>query len=146
MATDRSGAGAPGTGHRVSRRRFLQASAAGAGAALAAGTGLSVGASSAEADARAGAGDARSASVFHGPHQATVLDHPAPVTVFVAFDVMSTDRAGLTDLLRTLTERYRVAVLAYLEANAASLPAIVVRETRVKLATGTKSGRSRGVG
>ena len=48
-------------------------------------------------------------------------------------------------LLRTLTERHRGAVEAYLEAHAASLPAIAVRETRVKLATGTKSGRRRGV-
>jgi 3-methyladenine DNA glycosylase AlkD len=46
-------------------------------------------------------------------------------------------------LLRSMTARHAAAVAAYLEANAASLPAIAVRETRVKLATGTKSGRSR---
>jgi hypothetical protein len=34
-------------------------------------------------------------------------------------------------------------VAAYLDANAGSLPAIAARETRIKLATGTKSGRSR---
>jgi len=49
-------------------------------------------------------------------------------------------------LLRSLTLRHRSGVSAYLEANAASLPAIAVRETRVKLATGTKSGRSHRVG
>ncbi len=46
-------------------------------------------------------------------------------------------------LLRSMAGRHGPAVAAYLEANAASLPAIAVRETRVKLATGTKSGRSR---
>jgi 3-methyladenine DNA glycosylase AlkD len=46
-------------------------------------------------------------------------------------------------LLRSIAGRHGSAVAAYLEANAASLPAIAVRETRVKLATGTKSGRSR---
>lgn len=46
-------------------------------------------------------------------------------------------------LLRSMAIRHASAVAAYVEANAASLPAIAVRETRVKLATGTKSGRSR---
>ena len=45
-------------------------------------------------------------------------------------------------LLRALVDRHGPAVAAYLDANAASLPAIAVRETRTKLATGTKSGRS----
>jgi 3-methyladenine DNA glycosylase AlkD len=45
-------------------------------------------------------------------------------------------------LLRSMTTQHATAVSAYLEANAASLPAIAVRETRIKLATGTKSGRS----
>ncbi|HEY3796863.1 MAG TPA: DNA alkylation repair protein [Caulobacteraceae bacterium] len=49
-------------------------------------------------------------------------------------------------LLRSMAGQHGPAVAAYLEANAASLPAIAVRETRVKLATGTKSGRSRRVG
>ncbi|HTX51504.1 MAG TPA: DNA alkylation repair protein [Caulobacteraceae bacterium] len=44
-------------------------------------------------------------------------------------------------LLRSMTARHGLAVAAYLEANAASLPAIAVRETRAKLASGTKSGR-----
>ena len=46
-------------------------------------------------------------------------------------------------LLRSMAGRHGAAVAGYLDANAASLPAIAVRETRVKLATGTKSGRSR---
>jgi 3-methyladenine DNA glycosylase AlkD len=46
-------------------------------------------------------------------------------------------------LLRSMAIRHGAAVAAYLEANAASLPAIAVRETRTKLATGTKTGRAR---
>lgn len=46
-------------------------------------------------------------------------------------------------LLRNLAAQHPHAVAAYLEANRDSLPAIALRETRVKLATGTKSGRSR---
>jgi 3-methyladenine DNA glycosylase AlkD len=44
-------------------------------------------------------------------------------------------------LLRSLTEHHREAVAALLDARAATLPAVAVRETRTKLATGTKSGR-----
>lgn len=44
-------------------------------------------------------------------------------------------------LLRSMAQRHPAVVSAYVEANAAALPAIAVRETRVKLATGTKSGR-----
>jgi 3-methyladenine DNA glycosylase AlkD len=46
-------------------------------------------------------------------------------------------------LLRSMAARHGPAVATYLEASAASLPAIAVRETRTKLATGTKSGRTR---
>jgi 3-methyladenine DNA glycosylase AlkD len=46
-------------------------------------------------------------------------------------------------LLRSMAARHGPAVAAYLDAKAASLPAIAVRETRTKLRTGTKSGRSR---
>lgn len=44
-------------------------------------------------------------------------------------------------LLRSMTARHAVEVAAYLDANAATLPAIAVRETRTKLKSGTKSGR-----
>jgi 3-methyladenine DNA glycosylase AlkD len=44
-------------------------------------------------------------------------------------------------LLRSMTGRHGPSVSAYLDGNAASLPAIAVRETRTKLASGTKSGR-----
>jgi 3-methyladenine DNA glycosylase AlkD len=44
-------------------------------------------------------------------------------------------------LLRSMSARHGPAVAAYLDASAASLPAVVVRETWTKLRTGTKSGR-----
>jgi 3-methyladenine DNA glycosylase AlkD len=46
-------------------------------------------------------------------------------------------------LLRSLVTQHRDAVAAYLAANETTLPAIAVRETRTKLNTGTKSGRTR---
>jgi 3-methyladenine DNA glycosylase AlkD len=46
-------------------------------------------------------------------------------------------------LLRTMTGRHRAAVEEYLAREADVLPKIAVRETRIKLATGTKSGRGR---
>ncbi len=44
-------------------------------------------------------------------------------------------------LLRSMVGRHPDAVDRYLKDNAASLPKIAMRETRVKLETGTKSGR-----
>ena len=41
-------------------------------------------------------------------------------------------------LLRKGIKQHRDAIAAYVEANAGSLPAIAVRETRRKLATGKK--------
>lgn len=43
-------------------------------------------------------------------------------------------------LLRSLVRHHREAVEQYMSAHAATLPAIAVRETRMKLATGAKSG------
>ncbi len=44
---------------------------------------------------------------FHGLHQAGILTPPQPAATFVAFDVIAGDRAGLIELLQTLTERVR---------------------------------------
>jgi deferrochelatase/peroxidase EfeB len=44
---------------------------------------------------------------FHGVHQGSVLAAPRRVTAFTAFDVTAENRAELTDLLRTLTDRAR---------------------------------------
>jgi 3-methyladenine DNA glycosylase AlkD len=49
-------------------------------------------------------------------------------------------------LLREMCGRHGAAVAAFLGAEAGTLPAIALRETRVKLATGTKSGKRRGAG
>ncbi|MEU3986012.1 iron uptake transporter deferrochelatase/peroxidase subunit [Streptomyces sp. NPDC026672] len=82
----------------VGRRGFLR------GAALA-GAGLAAGGAAAPATA---ASDARPAvAPFHGAHQASVIAAPRRVTAFAALDVTADDRAGLTDLLRALTERAR---------------------------------------
>jgi 3-methyladenine DNA glycosylase AlkD len=46
-------------------------------------------------------------------------------------------------LLRSMATRHPATVARYLADNRSSLPAIAVRETTIKLATGTKSGRTR---
>jgi 3-methyladenine DNA glycosylase AlkD len=46
-------------------------------------------------------------------------------------------------LLRCLVTRHRAAVERCLAEQAITLPKVAIRETRVKLATGTKSGRGR---
>ncbi len=46
-------------------------------------------------------------------------------------------------LLRSMAVRHGEAVARYLDAEAATLPAVAIRETRTKLATGTKSGQRR---
>jgi deferrochelatase/peroxidase EfeB len=45
---------------------------------------------------------------FHGAHQAGITTPPQQHTVLVAFDAIAADRAELTDLLRTITERARL--------------------------------------
>lgn len=44
-------------------------------------------------------------------------------------------------LLRSMVQRHAPRVAGYLDGEAASLPAVAVRETRTKLRTGTKSGK-----
>ena len=46
-------------------------------------------------------------------------------------------------LLRAMTTQHREVVTRWLDANESTLPRIAVRETRIKLATGTKTGRRR---
>jgi deferrochelatase/peroxidase EfeB len=44
---------------------------------------------------------------FHGKYQAGILPKSSPATAVVSFDVTAANRAELTDLLRTITERTR---------------------------------------
>ncbi|MGW1005889.1 iron uptake transporter deferrochelatase/peroxidase subunit [Streptomyces sp. NPDC002520] len=87
----------------VGRRGFLRGAAL-AGAGLAAGGAAAPGAPSASADTPAGR---TSPAPFHGVHQRSAIATPRRVTVFAALDVTADNRSGLTDLLRTLTERAR---------------------------------------
>jgi len=66
----------------------------------------------------------------------------------VAIDRLTVERdilitKAVSWLLRSMITRHREAVEACLAEHGSSLPAIAIRETRTKLATGTKSGRSR---
>ncbi len=60
------------------------------------------------------------------------LKHERPVIITKA----------ISWLLRGLLNHHRDEVAAYLDREAASLPAIAVRETRAKLVTGRKSGKA----
>src|ERR1700761_8405211 len=87
----------------ISRRRFL-----GTGAVTGA-AGLVAAGSTADG---AAASAPQPATPFHGPHQAGVLDPPAPVAAVAAFDVIAADRAGLVDLFKTLTNESRILTTA----------------------------------
>lgn len=94
----------------VNRRAFLRGAATGVAATAVTGgllaAGAVVDASSAQAETTT-----QPAYPFHGTHQAGVLT-PGPAekqafTSYAAFDVTAAGRAGLTNLMRTLTERAR---------------------------------------
>ncbi|MFF8596891.1 iron uptake transporter deferrochelatase/peroxidase subunit [Streptomyces sp. NPDC015220] len=91
----------------MGRRRFLSGAAL-AGASLAGAAASGGPAAGDESGAGGGCGPAGPAlAPFHGPHQLSVLGAPRRSSAFVAFDVTAGDRAGLTELLRTLTARAR---------------------------------------
>ncbi|MEU0598591.1 iron uptake transporter deferrochelatase/peroxidase subunit [Streptomyces sp. NPDC006393] len=97
----------------VGRRRFLRGAAlAGAGLATGGGAASATGSVALPAPAAGGLGPgpvpaAPAVAAFHGPRQPSVLAAPRRSTAFVAFDVTADDRAELTELLRTLTDRAR---------------------------------------
>ena len=70
---------------------------------------------------------------------------------FLAIDALKDERdilitKAVSWLLRSMSGRHRAAVETYLSREADTLPKVAVRETQTKLATGTKSGRSRSPG
>ncbi|HEV2635094.1 MAG TPA: iron uptake transporter deferrochelatase/peroxidase subunit [Actinocrinis sp.] len=87
----------------VRRRSLLRAAGLGGAAVAAAGAGTGYLASRSIAAADA----APDGPAFHGAHQAAILRSPAPgtATILLGLDVTAADRAGLTTLLRTLTDR-----------------------------------------
>jgi deferrochelatase/peroxidase EfeB len=92
------------TGGRVPSRRAFLGGAVGAGLAAGAVAGTAAGVRAATGDS----GPAEAAAVpFHGPYQAGVLTPAQRHATFVSFDVVAADRAGLGDLLRTVTDRAR---------------------------------------
>ncbi|MFF5293076.1 iron uptake transporter deferrochelatase/peroxidase subunit [Paractinoplanes globisporus] len=83
-----------------SRRGFLRGLGAGA-------VGIASGAAVTAALERPGHAASAPSPVFHGLHQAGVVTPAQPHATHVALDVLATDRAGLEDLFRTITERAR---------------------------------------
>jgi deferrochelatase/peroxidase EfeB len=84
----------------VGRRSFLRGALAGAGAAAVAGA-VTAGEATAEA--------ATTPSVpFHGIHQAGITTDQQKQAIFASFDVIAANKAELTDLFKTLTDRARL--------------------------------------
>ncbi|MFF1821653.1 iron uptake transporter deferrochelatase/peroxidase subunit [Kribbella sp. NPDC058245] len=84
----------------VGRRSFLRGALAGAGAAAVAGA---ITASEVTAEA------ATTPSVpFHGIHQAGITTDQQKQAIFASFDVIAANKAELTDLFKTLTDRARL--------------------------------------
>ncbi len=90
------------------RRSFVRgALGAGAAGAVLAGGGFALAESGGTAQARPSGPDGRTKVPFHGAHQAGIITPQPAAAAFVSFDVIAEDRRGLTDLLKTITERAR---------------------------------------
>ncbi|MFC5720739.1 iron uptake transporter deferrochelatase/peroxidase subunit [Streptomyces gamaensis] len=97
----------PQDGFTAGRRGFVKtALGAGAAGAALAGGGFALGQAGA-APARAAEEDSGGSTAFHGTHQAGITTPQPTAASFVSLNVIAEDRKGLTDLLRTLTERAR---------------------------------------
>ena len=103
------GSAAGGASRRTVVKSALGAGAVGAAVATGAvtlGTGSASAASAESAVASAGAPNSGSVA-FHGAHQAGITTPTPGFAAFLSLDVIATDRAGLQQLFRTLTERIR---------------------------------------
>jgi deferrochelatase/peroxidase EfeB len=87
----------------LDRRDFLRRAGLGAVGAAAA----QLGPAWTESAGAATPGAPLAAVPFHGAHQAGILTPPPPAAAFAAFDVVSTSRAELRDLLHEITRRAR---------------------------------------
>lgn len=91
------------------RRSFVRtALGAGAAGAVLAGGGFALAQESGgTAEAQPSNADGTAKTPFHGAHQAGIVTAAPAAATFVSLDVIADDRKGLTDLLKTLTERAR---------------------------------------
>ncbi|ASN28140.1 deferrochelatase/peroxidase EfeB [Streptomyces pluripotens] len=100
------------------RRSFVRtALGAGAAGAVLAGGGFALGEGGGTAQAEPARVDSTAKVPFHGVHQAGILTPAPAAATFVALDVIADDRSGLTDLLKTLTERTRFLTSGGLPAD-----------------------------
>ena len=88
----------------LARRSFLRGAAVGAASAAAVGGAAGIAAATV---VDSGPGPSGRRIAFEGPHQAGILTAPQDAATFVAFTVTAKDRAALTALFRTLTDRVR---------------------------------------
>jgi deferrochelatase/peroxidase EfeB len=96
---------APLEGAWTGRRAFLRGALTAGVAGLAAGAAGTAAVIGARPDVAAVA--APQPVPFHGVHQAGIITPTQPHAVFVAMDVLAQNRAELTELLRTVTDRAR---------------------------------------
>jgi len=105
----------------IDRRRFLKRSGLGAVGTVAALTGAGGCVADAVARQPGAERDATLAAVaFEGVHQAGILTPAPPAASFAALDVLAGDRAGLAELLRTITARARFLTAGGLPARRGS--------------------------
>jgi deferrochelatase/peroxidase EfeB len=104
-----SGAGPHGADfHQALRRRsFLRGAAVGVAGAAVLGSGAFGTAEAVAADDSGTTTGSGRLFAFEGDYQQGILTKPQAAATFVSFNVTATDRAGLQQLLQTLTERVR---------------------------------------
>ncbi|MBS2538247.1 deferrochelatase/peroxidase EfeB [Catenulispora sp. NF23] len=107
----------------LARRSFLRGAAVGAASAAAVGGAAGV-AAAAVADSDSGSGPSGRRIGFEGTHQAGIVTDQQDAATFVAFAVTVRDKAALTTLFQTLTDRVRFLTAGGLPAatDVASAP------------------------